>query len=74
MLKMLLYWEEAYIVLRETQQLYQFASKENGTEVNNDETEYMVMSRDQNAEINHNIVIDNNSFERMKECEYIRKT
>ena len=29
------------------------------------------MSRDQNAEISHNIDIDNCSFGRVEECEYI---
>jgi hypothetical protein len=34
------------------------ASKENGLEVNADKSEYMVMSRDQNAERSHNKMID----------------
>ena len=38
-----------------------------GLEVNADKTEYMVMSRDQNAVRNHNIKIDNSSFERVEE-------
>jgi hypothetical protein len=42
------------------------ATKETGLEVNADKTKYMVMSRDQNAGRNHNIKIDNSSFERVK--------
>jgi len=41
------------------------ASKEDGTEVNAYKGKYMVMCRDQNAEISHNIVTDNSPFERM---------
>ena len=37
-------------------------SKDNGLEVAADKTEYMVMSRDQNAELSHNVKTDNNSF------------
>jgi UDP-galactopyranose mutase len=33
-------------------------------------TEYMVMSRNQNAGRNHNIKIDNSSFERVEEFRY----
>jgi hypothetical protein len=39
-------------------------SKETRLEVNADKTKYMVMSRDQNAGVSHNIKIDNISFER----------
>jgi len=39
-------------------------SKEIGLDVIVDKTKYMVMSRDQNAGRNHNIKIDNSSFER----------
>jgi hypothetical protein len=41
-----------------------------GLEVNADKTKYMVMSRDQNAGRNHNIRIDNISFERVEEFKY----
>jgi len=41
------------------------ANKEIGLEVNADKTEYMVMSRDQNAERNHIMKIDISSFERV---------
>jgi hypothetical protein len=38
-------------------------SKENGLEVNDDKTNYMVMSRDQNAGRSHSIKTDNSPFE-----------
>jgi hypothetical protein len=40
-------------------------------EVNDDKTKYMVMSRDQNAGRNHNIRIDNSSFEKVEELRYL---
>jgi sorting nexin-29 len=50
------------------------ASKEIGLEVNAEKTKYMVMSRNQNAGRNHNIKIDNKSFERMEEFKYLGAT
>ena len=47
------------------------ASKEIGLEVNTVKTKYMVMSRDQNAGQNYSMKIDNNSFERVEEFEYL---
>ena len=38
------------------------ASKEIGIEVNADKTKYMVMSRDQNGGLSHNMKVDNRSF------------
>ena len=38
------------------------AGKEDGLEVNYDESEYMVMSRDQNAGWSHSIKTDNSIF------------
>ena len=35
--------------------------KDNGHEVAADKTEYMIVSRDQNSELSHNINIDNSS-------------
>ena len=46
-------------------------SKENGLEVNCDNTKYMVMSRDQNVGGCHNIKIDKSSFERVEEFRYM---
>ena len=40
------------------------ASKEIGLEVNADKTKYMVMSREQTAELSHSMKVDNSSFER----------
>jgi hypothetical protein len=50
------------------------ASKETGLEVNAEKTKYMVMSRDQNAGQNHNIKLDNKSFERVEQFRYLRTT
>jgi hypothetical protein len=49
------------------------ASRENGPEVNASKSKYFVMSRDQNAVRSHNIKIDNSSFERVEEFEYLGK-
>jgi hypothetical protein len=46
------------------------ASKEVGLEVNGDKTEYMVVSRDQDAGRSHNIKTDNKPLERV---EYLNK-
>jgi hypothetical protein len=50
------------------------ASKEIGLEVNAEKTKYMVMSRNQNAGHNHNVKIDNKSFERVEEFKYLGTT
>ena len=50
------------------------ASQEIGLEVNAEKTKCMVMSRDQNAEQNHNIKIDNESFERVEQFRYLGTT
>jgi len=46
---MLMFWEEMYIVQRKLQNQWKLDIKEIGLEVNGDETEYMVMSGDENA-------------------------
>jgi aminoglycoside phosphotransferase family enzyme len=46
-------------------------NKEIGLEGNADKTKYMVMSRFQNARRSHNIKIDNSSFERVEDFEYL---
>ena len=73
MLMMLIYWEGAY-VLKENTEPVVAASREIGLEVNADETKYMVMSRDQNTGRNQNVKNENNSFERVEELKYLRKT
>jgi len=50
------------------------AAKEIGLEVNADETKYVVMSRDQNAERTHSMKIDNSSFERVDRFKYLGTT
>jgi len=47
------------------------ANKEIGIEVDADRTEYMVMSRDQNARPSQNVKISNSSFERVEEYKYL---
>jgi hypothetical protein len=51
-----------------------FASKEVGLEVNAEKTKYMVMSRNQNAGQNHNINLDNKSFERVEQFKFLGAT
>jgi len=46
-------------------------SKEISLEVNAGKTKYMVMSRDQNAELSYNINTDNRSFESVEEFKYL---
>jgi len=60
--------------IKENTEALVVASKEIGLEVNFDKTKYMVMSQDQNAGRSHNIKTDNNSFERVEEFKYLRKT
>jgi hypothetical protein len=50
------------------------AHKEIDLEVNVEKTKYMVMSRDQNAGKNHNIKLDNKSFERVEQFKYLGTT
>ena len=45
-----------------------------GLEVSADKTQYMVMSRDQNAGQNHSVRIDNSTFERVEEFKYLGTT
>jgi hypothetical protein len=50
------------------------ASKETGLEVNAEKTKYVVMSRNQNAGHNHNVKIDNKSFQSVEEFKYLGAT
>jgi len=46
----LIYWTETYILcIKKNAEALVVVSKENGPEVNDGKTKYMVMSRDQNA-------------------------
>jgi len=59
--------------IKENMEALVLTSKEIGLEVNADKTEYMVMSRDQNAGRSHNMKIANRSFERVEEFKYLGK-
>jgi hypothetical protein len=50
------------------------ASKEVGLEVNAEKTKYMLMSRHQNSEQNHNIKITNRSSENVAQLKYFVRT
>jgi len=50
------------------------ATKEIGLEVNADETKYMIMSRDQNAERSQSMKTDSSSIERVEEFKYLETT
>jgi len=47
------------------------ASKEIGLNINAEQTKNMVMTRNQNVGQNHNINVDNGSFERVEEFTYL---
>jgi hypothetical protein len=49
-------------------------TKEIGLEVNADKTEYMVMSRVQNAGLGHSVRINNSSIQRVEEFKYLGMT
>ena len=50
------------------------AAKENGPELNDDKTKYMIISQDKNAVRSHSMKIDNSSIERVEEFKYWRRT
>ena len=50
------------------------ATKEIGLEVNADKTNYMIMSRDQNAGRSHSMKIDNSCIERVEDFKYLVTT
>ena len=52
----------------------QVATREIGLEVSADKTKYMVVSRDQNAERNRSVRIDNSTFERVEDFKYLGTT
>ena len=60
--------------LKENAEALVAATREIGLEVSADKTKYMVMSRDQKAGRNHNVRIDNSTFERVEEFKYLGTT
>jgi hypothetical protein len=62
--------ESIHSIQKNTEDLM-IASNEIGLEVNAEKTKYMIMSRNQNARHNHNIKIDNKSFEKVEEFKYL---
>ena len=60
--------------LKENAEALVAATREIGLEVSADKTKYMIMSRDQNAEQNHSVRIENSTFERVEEFKCLGKT
>jgi len=58
---------ESIHIINENAEALLIAGKETETEVNASKMKYMVKSRDQNIRRNHNIKIDNSSFERVEQ-------
>jgi hypothetical protein len=56
--------------IKENREALAVTRKGSSLEVNAENSEYMVMSRDQNAGHNHNIKNYNESFERVKQFKY----
>jgi hypothetical protein len=50
------------------------ASKKTGIEINAEKTKYIGMSRDQNARLSHNIMMDNQAFERLEKSQCLGTT
>jgi len=60
--------------LKENAEVLVTATREIGLEVNADKTQYMVMSRDQNAGQIHSVRTDNSTFERVEEFKHLGTT
>jgi len=69
-----IYWEEAYVPLKENAEVLVAATREIGLEVSADKTKYMLMSRDQKSGQIHIVRIDNTTFERVEEFKYLGTT
>ena len=71
---MLIYWEEAYVLLKENAEALVAATREIGLEVSSEKTKYMVMCRDQNAGRIHSVRMDNSTFKRVEEFKCLGTT
>ena len=60
--------------LKENTEALVAATREIGLEVSADKTNYMVMSRDQNAGRIHSVRIDNSTFDRVEDFKYLGTT
>jgi hypothetical protein len=67
MLMMLMYWVEAYILIKKNTEAVAVPSKETGLEVNAEKNKCMVMSRDKHAEQSQNIKTGNKLFARVEQ-------
>ena len=67
-------WGGSVHNIKENEEALVVASKEVGLEVNADKTNYMFMSRDQNAGRSNNMKTDNTSFKREEEFKYLGTT
>ena len=65
---------ESIHTLKENAEVLVAATREIGLEVSAGKTKYMVMCRDQNAGRNHSVMIDNSTFESVKEFKYLGMT
>ena len=63
-----------YTLLKENAEALLVANKEIGLEVNAHKTQYMTVSRDQNAGRIHSVKMDNSSTERVEEFKYLGTT
>jgi predicted enzyme involved in methoxymalonyl-ACP biosynthesis len=65
---------ESVLTMNKNTEVLLVASKENGLEVNDEKTEYMVMYREHIAGQNHDIKTGNKSFEIVEHFKYLGTT
>jgi hypothetical protein len=68
---MLIYWAEAYKLIKKNRGSLVVASREIGPEFNAVKTKFIVMSRDQTAGQVHKIKTDKSSFEEVQEIKIL---